>query len=163
MASGLERLSDLKILVIHGPNLNLLGVREPGIYGTETLESINASIQGLASDLRVEASITQSNHEGAIVDAIHAARGKAQGIVINPGALTHYSLAIRDALSAVGLPAVEVHLSNVQGREPFRHQSVTAPVCIGTVSGFGGFGYQMALRGLVAFINTKVASRGASS
>ncbi len=145
----------MKILLIHGPNLNLLGVREPGVYGTETLETVNAAVLALAGDLGVEVEIVQSNHEGAIIDAIHAARTQADGILINPGAFTHTSIAIRDALAGVGLPAVEVHLSNVHAREAFRHHSVTAPVCIGTLAGFGRNSYLLGLRGLVEHIKGK--------
>lgn len=138
----------MRILVIHGPNLNLLGLREPGIYGSDTLETLNASLRALAGDLGLTLEIFQSNHEGAILDAIHQARASADGILINPGALTHTSVALRDAVAGVGLPAVEVHLSNVQAREPFRHHSFTAPVCVGTVAGFGGRSYLLGLRGL---------------
>ena len=145
----------MKILVIHGPNLNLLGVREPGVYGSERLETVNAAIRALAGDLGVEVETVQSNHEGAILDAIHAARTQADGILINPGAFTHTSIAIRDALTAVGLPAVEVHLSNVHAREAFRHHSVTAPVCVGTLAGFGRNSYLLGLRGLVEHIKSK--------
>ncbi len=139
----------MKILVINGPNLNLLGMREPGIYGSETLESINAELGRLAVTLAVEVEFFQSNHEGAIVDAIHRAVGSCQGIIINPAAYTHTSVAIRDAIAAAGLPAVEVHLSNVYKREEFRHRSLTAPVVLGQIAGFGAAGYDLALRGLV--------------
>ena len=145
----------MKILLIHGPNLNLLGVREPGVYGSETLETVNAAIRALAGDLGVEVETVQSNHEGAILDAIHAARTQADGILINPGAFTHTSIAIRDALTAVGLPAVEVHLSNVHAREAFRGHSFTAPVCVGALAGFGRNSYLLGLRGLVEYVKGK--------
>ncbi len=145
----------MKILVIHGPNLNLLGVREPGVYGADTLETVDAAVRALAGDLGVAVEIVQSNHEGAILDAIHGARTQADGILINPAAFTHTSIALRDALAGVGLPAVEVHLSNVHAREPFRHHSFTAPVCVGAIAGFGKNSYLLGLRGLVDYIKSK--------
>ncbi len=143
----------MKILLIHGPNLNLLGNREVSIYGAETLASIDKKCQDLAKELRVELEIHQSNSEGEIIDHIHAAAHSADGIVINPGAYTHYSLAIRDALAGVKIPCVEVHLSNIHSREEFRHKSVIAPAAIGQISGFGGRSYLLAIRGLVETIN----------
>lgn len=139
-----------KILVIHGPNLNLLGIREPEIYGTLTLELINSMIGSLGDELGMEIETFQSNHEGAIIDKIHAAVNQVDGILINPGAFTHYSLAIRDAIAAVPVPAVEVHLSNVHAREEFRRQSVIAPVAAGQISGFGADSYLLGLRALAA-------------
>jgi 3-dehydroquinate dehydratase-2 len=140
----------VKLLVVHGPNLNLLGVREPGVYGAVTLGAIDQSLSLLADELAVEIEFFQSNSEGALVDAIHAARGRIDGIVINPAAYTHTSVALRDALLAVGIPFVEVHLSNVHAREPFRRRSFLADVAVGTISGFGADSYRLGLRGLVA-------------
>ncbi|UBF25380.1 type II 3-dehydroquinate dehydratase [Kovacikia minuta CCNUW1] len=137
------------ILVLHGPNLNLLGKREPGIYGSLTLDDINRLLEKEAATLGVNISFLQSNHEGALVDAIHAASTLHQGIVINAGAYTHTSVAIRDAIAAVSLPAVEVHLSNIYRREEFRHHSHIAPVVIGQISGFGSDSYLLGLRALV--------------
>lgn len=136
----------IKVGIIHGPNLNLLGIREPEIYGGSTLEDINKSLQELAAELGVELKIIQSNHEGEIVDAIHSFRGWAQALVINPGAFTHYSYAIREALNAVLVPTVEVHLSNIYAREEFRHCSVIAPAAYGQIAGFGPESYRLGLR-----------------
>jgi 3-dehydroquinate dehydratase II len=139
-----------KILVIHGPNLNLLGQRETSVYGAATIDDINASLQKIAKEKGVELAVLQSNHEGDIVDAIGKAKDQGVGaIVINPAAYTHTSIAIRDAVAAVTIPTVEVHLSNIYKREDFRHQSMIAPVCQGQVSGFGAQSYEL---GLVAAI-----------
>lgn len=135
-----------KILIVHGPNLNLLGTRETNTYGQRTLSDINSLLESEASKLGVELRIVQSNSEGGLIDAIQQAREWSEGIIINPGAYTHYSYAIRDCLAAVHKPTVEVHLSNVQAREEFRHRSVIAPVCYGQVVGLGYKGYLLALR-----------------
>ena len=141
----------MRILILHGPNLNLLGTREPDVYGRTTLAEIDRDIATLAAELGVAVVSFQSNHEGALIDRIHAAaREGVAGILINPGAYTHTSVALRDALSAVAIPAVEVHLSNIHARESFRRRSLIAPVVVAQVAGFGAAGYALALRGLVA-------------
>ncbi len=138
--------------MLHGPNLNLLGKREPGVYGAVTLEEINRTLAQDAQALQVEIAVLQSNHEGALIDAIHAAIDQHQGILINPGAYTHTSVAIRDAIAGVNLPTVEVHLSNIYRREAFRHHSYIAPVAIGQISGFGADSYRLGLRALVYYL-----------
>jgi 3-dehydroquinate dehydratase-2 len=138
-----------RILVLHGPNLNLLGTREPGVYGSTTLEGINAALTQLARELGVEIRTLQSNSEGALVDAIQGALADCQGILINPAAYTHTSVAIRDAVAATALPAVEVHLSNSHSREAFRTHSYLAPIAVGQICGFGPDSYLLGLRALV--------------
>lgn len=137
-----------KVLVILGPNLNMVGVREKGVYGTETAESINQQILEKAKSLDFECDIFQSNHEGDLIDKIHSALGVYDGIVINAGALTHYSYALRDAIASVNIPFVEVHMSNIHKREEFRHHSVIAPVCVGQIAGFGKLVYFLGLEAL---------------
>lgn len=141
-----------KILVIHGPNLNLLGIRETDVYGKDTLDTINDEIKKMAEKLKVGVAIIQSNHEGELVDAIGKAIGNYEGIIINPAAYTHTSVAIRDAIAGVRLPCIEVHLSNIYARENFRHNSLIAPVSIGQVSGFGKNSYTLALKAMVDFL-----------
>jgi 3-dehydroquinate dehydratase II len=142
-----SRSPSRKILVLHGPNLNLLGTREPEIYGTETLEDINQRLARLAQAYGVRLECFQSNHEGALIERVHDAKAQAyRFIVINPAGLTHTSVALRDALSAVGIPFIEVHLSNVHAREPFRHHSYFSDIAVGTICGLGSRGYDLALQ-----------------
>ena len=144
-----------KVLVVNGPNLNLLGSREPEVYGRLTLDEINTRLTELADQLGLELEFFQSNHEGDIIDKLHQSAAIVKGLIINPGAFTHYSLAIRDALAAVVMPCVEVHISNIHAREEFRKNSVIAPVCIGQISGFGLTSYLLALRVLAEQVYSK--------
>ena len=137
-----------KILVLLGPNLNLVGIREKGIYGTETAEDINNEIISYAKEKGYECDVLQSNHEGVLIDTIHAARGVYDAVILNAGSLTHYSYALRDAIAGVNLPFVEVHMSNIHAREEFRHKSVIAPVCKGQICGFGKTSYILAIEAL---------------
>ena len=137
-----------KILVIHGPNLNLLGEREPGVYGSDTFETVNNEIVQKSKECDFECEIFQSNHEGEIIDKLHSARLEFDGIVLNAGAYTHYSYAIRDAIAAIKIPVVEVHMSNVHKREEFRHHSVISPVCVGVIAGFGKNSYLLGVEAL---------------
>ncbi len=148
-----------RIQVIHGPNLNLLGRREPELYGRFTLAEIDERLRGWAQEQGIEIQSIQSNHEGTLVEAIQQAADWADGLVINPGAYSHYSYAIRDAIRGVGLPAVEVHLSNIYAREPFRHQSVIAPVCVGQISGFSWHSYRLGLEALVTWLEEQTGRR----
>ncbi len=137
------------ILVLNGPNLNMTGLREPHIYGSTTLEDINSALNDAAASLGITLDFCQSNHEGVLIDRIHEAPMQYDGIIFNAGAFTHYSYAIRDAIASIPLPVIEVHMSNVHKREEFRHHSVIAPVCVGTIAGFGSFSYHLALAALL--------------
>lgn len=142
----------MKILILHGPNLNLLGTREPEVYGSMTLADINEKMIALGKELGADVTCLQSNHEGALIDALHDARTWAAGVVFNPGGYTHTSVALRDAVSAIQIPVIEVHLSNVYAREEFRHKSLLSAVCKGKVTGFGWRSYELGLRGLIDII-----------
>lgn len=142
----------MKILVLHGPNLNLLGTREPGIYGSLSLEDINSKLIELGKELGAEITCQQSNHEGALIDALQDARTWAEGVVFNPGGYTHTSIALRDAISAIGIPVIEVHLSNVYAREKFRHVSMISAVCKGKIVGLGWRSYTLGLKALIEIL-----------
>jgi 3-dehydroquinate dehydratase-2 len=145
----------MNILVLHGPNLNLLGMREPEIYGSMMLGDINTKLIELGKEFGAELKCVQSNHEGALIDALHDAREWADGVVFNPGGYTHSSIALRDAVIACGIPVVEVHLSNVYAREEFRHSSMISAVCIGKIVGFGWRSYELGLKALIDVIRAK--------
>jgi 3-dehydroquinate dehydratase-2 len=149
----------LRILILHGPNLQALGTREPEVYGRVTLDEVNAGLAALAGELGCEIETLQSAHEGVLIDALYQARGRCHGVVFNPGGLTHTSVALRDAIVGAGLPTVEVHVSNPHAREPFRHGSLVAGVVVATVAGFGAESYRLALRGLVARLGAHATRR----
>jgi 3-dehydroquinate dehydratase-2 len=155
MARGVEE--DVRIAVINGPNLNLLGAREPSLYGTESLDDIHRRLVDVGRELGVTIEFIQRNGEGELVDVVHALRGKADGAVVNAGAYSHSSLAIRDALTGVAIPFVEVHITNIYAREPERRQSMLASAAVGVICGLGALGYELALRGLVAKLSARSA------
>ena len=138
----------LNVLVLHGPNLNLLGTREPDVYGTDTLADIDSQLTALAEELKITIRIKQSNSEEALIESLHSSREWANGVLFNPGAFTHTSVALRDAIAAIDIPVVEVHLSNIHARESFRRDSLLAPVCLGSISGFGTTSYMLGLQAL---------------
>jgi 3-dehydroquinate dehydratase-2 len=145
--------SSKRVLVLNGPNLNLLGTREPDVYGSTTLQDIEQALEMLGKQLGAIVECRQSNQEGELIDWLHDARSSFDGVIINPGGLTHTSVSLRDGIVACGLPTVEVHISNTAAREPFRRESLTAPVCIGSIVGFGKNGYALGLRALIDYLN----------
>ncbi len=147
----------MKVLMLHGPNLNLLGTREPGVYGNLTLDEINQRVFEFGREMDAEVRFLQSNHEGELIDALHDARKWSDGVIINPGGFTHTSVALRDAISAIGIPVVEVHLSNVYAREEFRHRSMISAVCRGKISGFGWRSYILGLQALIGILKDQTA------
>ncbi len=152
------RPDELSVLVLHGPNLNLLGNREPEIYGAETLREIDALVIAEAADLGASVRSLQSNHEGELIDALHAAADQGvHGVLFNLAGLSHTSIALRDAITAISVPCVEVHISNVFAREPFRHRLLTAGACVGSISGFGAASYTLGLRALIGYLRTRNA------
>lgn len=150
----------MKIFVINGVNMNMLGIREPEKYGSMTLKDLEKLLYAFSFELGADIEMYQSNHEGEIVEKIHSAYNNADGIIINPGAYTHTSVAIRDALAAVNIPTVEIHMTNIQGREDFRHKSIIAPVCMAQISGFGFDSYKLGLKGLVDFLKIDTSIKG---
>ena len=152
-------MSGVHVLIVHGPNLNLLGTRDPAVYGTTTLAEIDAELARRAAARGATVTCVQSNIEGELVDAIQGARGTADAIVINPGGYSHTSVAIRDAIEAVALPTIEVHLSNIHAREPFRHESITAARCVGQICGFGAQSYYLGLDAALTIVERKRAER----